>query len=157
MGGWIDSTILLTQPLPKEYFNCPTYCIKHPRDDQFVFKGRWSIFFWAANNRVIPQYIYEYLLEYYKNEDTLVDYFLTDYLVDIAYKHISDVKEELDSIPLNNPYSTRLKTLMTSPFCMETYKILTKDTWAFKLTYKGLSETLLNKEGTFFDYIKNSL
>lgn len=156
-GGWMDSTVLLTKVLPTEYFQTPTYCIKHPRNDQFVFQGRWSIFFWAANNRAIPQYIYECLLEYYTHEDTLIDYFLTDYMVDIAYRNIPEVKSEIDSIPPNNPCSTQLKSLMNTPFCAEKYKELTTNTWAFKLTYKGMPKRLSDSDGTYFNHIYKSL
>lgn len=78
-------------------------------------------------------------------------------MVDIAYRNIPEVKNEIDCIPPNNPYSTQLKSLMNTPFCDEKYQELTKDTWAFKLTYKGLPKILSDKEGTFFNHIYSSL
>lgn len=155
-GGWMDSTILLTQELPQQIFQSSTYCIKYPRKDQFVFKGRWSIFFWIANNRKLPQYIYHYLIKYYEIEDRVIDYFLTDYLIDIAYREIPEFREEIDNIPLNNPCSTQLKVLMDKPFNKAIFDALTTDTWAFKLSYKGFPKELSKIPGTFYDYIFQS-
>lgn len=156
-GLWIDATILLTRQIPDEVFSIPTYCIKHPRTDQFVFKGRWSIFFWAANSRTLPTYIFSCLLQYYKSEDSVIDYFLTDYIIDILYKHIPDFRFEIDNIPVNNIFSTKLKTLMDKPFDQSRFEEYTMDTWAYKLSYKGIAHDLSSSSGTFYDYIKASI
>jgi len=154
-GLWMDSTILLTAPIPDEVFDSAIYCIHHHRRDQFVFKGRWSIFFMSVKNRSIPAYIYSYLIRYFKANDGLIDYFLTDYLIDIAYKSIPEIRDAIDSIPINNPQSTKLKTLIGTQFNEKQFADLTSDTWAFKMSYKGYSGIAGNSSDSYYSVINS--
>lgn len=40
---------------------------------------------------------------YWSNHDVQIDYFLIDYLTELAYRHIDEFKMAVDSLPVTNP------------------------------------------------------
>lgn len=105
-GLWSDSRILLTQPLSQTYFNYDFFTIKNkPKKNWFVSNYRWTVGFIACTRNSPICYILKNLFaEYVKKEDFLIDYFLTDYIIAIAYEYNLKIKQLIDTVPYTNDY-----------------------------------------------------
>ena len=96
-GVWIDSTMFETGELPKEIFSSEFFTYKNPLELNFkniknfkqleimcnylnmpiMLPSTWFIS--SAPNNVIVSGWLKLLLEYWKNENTLIEYFIMDY------------------------------------------------------------------------------
>ncbi len=100
-GYWIDSTYFLTSPLEK--VNTTFYTLKfrfnytHPYP-KFIYK--WACNFMASSRySFIAALCFSSLLFYWKNYNTLIDIFIFDYVIYIAYKYSSEFKKIIDELP----------------------------------------------------------
>ena len=100
-GYWIDPTFLITTPITKVYRTFDTlhldYCFtnSHP----FV-KCIWTINYMAVGKiSFFATFAYHALFFYYKKYSYLIDYFLLDYIVHIAYYNVPEFKSDIDKIP----------------------------------------------------------
>lgn len=102
-GIWLDATIYVSQPITA--WPMSLYSIRHAtKDPRYVLDGyRWSSFMVAAApNEVMPTFVYKALLAYFKENDALIDYFLTDYLIATIYLNNEYVRKQIDSLPKDN-------------------------------------------------------
>ena len=103
-GYWIDATYLVTTPLEK--INSPFYTLKlnycwtynHP-----FINCLWSANFFALpKNSFVATFGYKALLNYWKKYNLLIDYFLIDYIIYIAYHK----EEKFKTIINKHPFTT---------------------------------------------------
>ena len=115
-GLWIDSTVLLSCPLaplpkicahlgfwtPKDDGSIITTCFK--ANNWIVREGRWLTFcFYSSKRNILTEFVMTMFLVYVKNKNIMIDYFLFDYFIAIAYDVIQEVRIMIDSVPENNP------------------------------------------------------
>ena len=99
-GMWIDATILVTEKIPEEIFEREYYVIRHEKNfnSYGVNMDRWITFLQAAKkDNILCSFGYDFLIEYWKERTSLIDYMLIDYAVEIAYEEFSKCREILDS------------------------------------------------------------
>lgn len=103
-GLWCDSRILITQPLTKEYFNYNYFTVKNKtKNCWYVSDYRWTVGFMSASpHSPIFHLLMTFFSNYTKNEDFLIDYFLIDYTLSIAYEYNKQIKALIDAVPYNN-------------------------------------------------------
>ena len=99
-GYWIDSTIFITTPLinaNKTFFTLKKpKCFKHP-----FIKCKWcGYFLGTTKNSFISTYSYIAFLYYWKNYNSLISYFLIDYIIYIAYKKVKQFMNIIENLPL---------------------------------------------------------
>ena len=97
--------------------------------------------------------IRDYFLKYWEEEQFLVDYLLTDYLIVLAQRHDSYIDQAFKQIKPNNPMCDELFKILDEPYDALKWKALTKDTKLFKLTWKQQFKTSSNQQDTFFGKI----
>lgn len=94
-GIWLDSTILLTEMLPVEFWDYDVFTIREFRYCLPFMGGRSG------------QKFYRFLMEgffyYYRNYETTKYYLLVTYLLDIAMNTYPDIKEAYDQLPMKSP------------------------------------------------------
>ena len=115
-GYWIDSTIFITTPLLN--INSTFFTLKKP----ICFKSklskcRWSGYFLGTTKKsFISTYCYMAFLSYWKTYNSLISYFLIDYIIQIAYEKVKQFNHKIESLPyykcnvflakeLNNEYN----------------------------------------------------
>lgn len=156
-GMWLDATILTTKRIPEEIFDMKYFTVKHAymKNSRNVSKERWSNFLQASeSNNILCDFIYNFLLEYYKSQKILIHYLIFDYVFALAYNEIPKCREILDNVPLNNPEINNLDDLMSSKFDETVYKKMTDETMFFKLNWKRNynKKTILGSE-TFYGHL----
>jgi len=100
-GYWIDPTYLITTPITKVVRTFDTlhldYCFtnSHP----FV-KCIWTVNYMAVGkNSFIAAFAYHALFFYWKKYNYIIDYYLIDYIIHIAYYNVQEFKNNIDRIP----------------------------------------------------------
>lgn len=154
-GMWLDSTFFCASPRIEEYFNYPLWSIKRP---DYLHCSVASGYFAGyslkcdSNNRWIFEVVRDFFLNYWKNNDTLIDYLLVDYMIVLAQRHDKQIAEAFKEIIPNNPCCDELFKILGEPYDDSIWQELKKDTALFKLTWK--QEFPLKKDGKDTFYAK---
>lgn len=155
-GIWIDATILLTSNLDSIISNTNLYTIKNKPKGNNVSDRRWTGFFIATEPmNPLPVIVDRIFMRYWEKENVLIDYFLIDYAIDLAYKYNATVKEQIDSITENNPQIYNLLPLLPQKYNANEFEALIKDTSVFKLSWKKYSSPDLQGQNSVYSYLKN--
>ena len=101
-GYWIDATYLVTTPL--ENFNASFYTLKlkdcFTNDHPFIICKWCGNFLATSKNSFFATYGYQAFLNYWNKYNSLIDYFLIDYIIYILYKKEKKFKEKINELPL---------------------------------------------------------
>lgn len=155
-GIWMDSTIYMANAFPAEIYLYQTYTMKRRNGNtHYISKGRWTTYFWGSgSDNPFMRYCYDFLIEYWRTFDKLVDYTFLDYLINIACEKHENFKEMFEEIPFNNEQCKKLLPLLRKPFDAVTYERLCQDTALFKLSWKEPYIDLSEGKPTFFAFLK---
>ena len=138
MGGyWIDSTILLSCPLP--HYDTPFYSIRNGRFNPRHVNGggMWSAFFiGTGRNNAVAKYILDLFLNYWKRENCLIDYFLVDYSIAMAYYKFKEFKRIIDANPIDNADVVKMATMLNCEFDRKAWNELYHSQVVHKLSWK---------------------
>ena len=103
-GYWIDSTYFINTPLTKVKTSFHTLQLKECFTNKHPFvKCIWGVNFMAVTkNSFIATYSYHAILFYWKKYNSLINYFLIDYIIHIAYYNVPEFKKIFEIIPIVN-------------------------------------------------------
>ena len=76
-GMWIDATIFVNDDIPEEIFERDYYVIRHEENffSYGVNRDRWITYLQASKkNCMLPSFGYDFLVEYWKTHNALIDY-----------------------------------------------------------------------------------
>lgn len=161
-GVWLDSSIYVG--IDEEFLNNLNFfdhdliTIKGISDfgSKFIPKGRWVIYcLGGRSGQMLFKFVNDCLTYYLLNDKRIPDYFLTDYIFDIAYKNnIDGFQEKLNRVPSNNINCERLSPIMNDKFDEVIMNKMVKNTKLFKLSNKVTyhSQTS-NQDKTFYGYL----
>lgn len=151
-GLWLDATFFCTGLLD-EYMHLPIWSIKRPDYlHASVACGMFANYSLAcddAHRRVFAT-LRDYYLRYWRENNELIDYLLTDYLIVLAQKYCNSVAMGFDNILSNNPQCDELIKVLGEPFDASEWERLKEDTQLFKLTWKQDFPESLDGRDTFF-------
>lgn len=150
-GMWLDATFFCTGNL-NEYFKLPLWSIKRPDyGHASVACGNFAGYSLYCNkdNRWIFNVIRDLFINYWMNNDSMVDYLMVDYMIVLAQRLDNDIKKAFDEIPSNNPLCDELYKVMSNKYDEKDWETIKKDTKLFKLSWKDK----YNCEGTFYSKI----
>lgn len=113
-GLWLDSTILVTEPLEKhrDFWQMPYFTQKYYHDKNplnpfvksfgcYISYARWAGFIQGSAIRHNPLFTFEkeFFNEYWREFNELIDYVLLDFTMALAYDNIPAVKKMMDAVP----------------------------------------------------------
>ena len=151
-GYWIDSTYFVNTPLTK--VNTTFFTIKTLFKDCFTqthpfVKCYFSINFMAfPKNSFIATYGYMAILYYWKKYNSLIEYFLLDYIFHIAFMNIPEFKELVDKNP-----ALICNIFVLCPKLNSNYKKSEFECSFNKLSYKNKYLSLNNNGMTNYGYL----
>ena len=158
-GLWIDATILLNENIIEyiktfNFFTCPEIC----KNKCFVSEYRWNTSFIGGKKKLPLFFFIKKMFDsYWAKENKLIDYYLIDYLIALAYKRIPSIRMSINHVPYNNTKKHELQPLLNTPYNEEIWKDLTNTTCVFKLSRKTkypYKEYDSNNNLTFYGYLK---
>mgnify|MGYP000855129539 FL=1 len=155
-GVWLDSTIYIETKEKLEYFDNDFFTIRMKNNEKipkFVPQGRWTGFCLSGKqNNILFEFLRDFQIEFFSKFDVAIDYFLIDYLIEIAYEKFETVKEKIDLNPLSNPELFFLAQNISKEYDDDEWKKIIQSTSLFKCTYKGIINT---NERTYFSNVIN--
>jgi hypothetical protein len=157
-GIWVDATMYFFTDIFKQfnYKELNSNCLN---DEPFKeYDDRWCGFFIGG----IPNKLFSFVYDLFIINDTkynkLINYFLIDYAIHLAYLNFSDCKKLIDNINIHNNDIFNLVKVFNDKYEEDKYLRIIKSGF-FKLTYKKKFD-ILTKKGdiTNFGYFirKNS-
>ena len=146
-GYWIDSTLFITSPL--ENINSTFFTLKKNNTVNHPFMNRrWAGFFLGTTKKsFISTYCYIGFLIYWKKYNSLIHYFLIDYVIYIAYKSVNQFKYEIEKLP-DDKCHIWLLNYLNSNYNKKYFKC-----HYFKLSYKTPLTSLNGTKKTNYGYI----
>lgn len=85
------------------------------------------------------------------------DYLFQDYLIGYAFDYFPTVRETMMSCPDNNPRRSDLWIRMNKRYDAEEYKMIAKNNWMFKLSYKSHLVPMVNGELSYYGAMINGI
>lgn len=138
-GLWLDATIFCSGPIPEMCFQTPVFtCKSSAVNSRYISDYRWTSFcFGGQRGNVLFRFFKEAFAAYWSVECRAIDYLLVDYLIDIAYRRISAVRQWLDDVPVNNIHRDDLQAAMNAALPAELFEqIIKPDTCFYKLSWR---------------------
>lgn len=158
-GLWIDATVFCTDKIPSLCFELPIFTLKSPyAPNGYLSKGRWTSFCIGGWKKEAFFCFFKEALEvYWKDEEISIDYLLVDYIIEIAYSNLPQVKRKMDEIPINNIHRDELQAAMNHRLPAEEFwNIIQDDTVFYKLSWRETySEETLDKRKSVYSYFLN--
>lgn len=163
-GMWLDLTLLFTKPINKSYFDYDFFSIKLDNEKykpfgsgQCLTQCMWSGFCLstAKKHSFLFRYLKESLLEYWSIHTTIIDYFIMNRLLKLAYNKDKYYKSIIERIPYSNPNLYILSPKINDQYEVDIFESLCEDTECFKLSYKMELNKYSSGNLTFYGYLCN--
>jgi hypothetical protein len=150
-GLWLDSTVLLTKPLPPLPEICTRLGFWSPKDDGEIIavcfgaknwiirEGRWLSFcLYSSKHNILPELVRALYFAYVKRNNVFIDYFIIDYFISIAYDTLPAIRTMIDSVPENNPKVHEIHHRLgpNSEYNQALFDDICSNTFFHKLNYK---------------------
>ena len=104
---WVDATMFINSDIFKTFdgVNLNSVYVKLEDSSLWLKWGlsrRWSVkwsiwLIWWKSNRLFS-FVYDFLIQYWNDYNYIMDYFLTDMVISIAYDKFEDCRKDIDRI-----------------------------------------------------------
>ncbi len=156
-GLWLDATIFCTGSISEQCFKAPFFSIKMPPipNEHTVSEFRWTAFCLGGfKGQPLFAYMKSAFDMYFSKHTELIDYFLVDYLIALAYNEIPEARRLIDAVEVNNPDVYALSAAFKTGTSAEDYnRIVSSSTQLYKLSWRE-SYPLKDKNGNETLYFK---
>ena len=161
-GAWIDITLLITNDLDKSIFDYDFYTINtygsesNPNSlGQVLTRCQWTGFMFSSGGPENPlfSYVKQFLLEYWKKHDEVIDYFLLNFIFRIGFESIPLFEKMLEGVPNNNMSLYALQPMINGVYNSSIYERITSETSFFKLTQKKQCFRVVKQEESFYGHL----
>ena len=147
-GLWLDSTVFVSEPLDKykDFWKMTYYTQKFFQEKSnfcpFISTpsyGRWASFIQGTAILHNPLFAFEreFLNAYWEEFDSLIDYVLIDYMMDMAYEHIPFARKAFDAVPINNDRAWSMLGTLNLPYAQYPYDKIFKGNFLNKMNWKS--------------------
>ena len=160
-GIWMDATIYMLHPLDEIVENSTFYSLRSVDDEVDSFSlllGHWSGFFMGCGkgNHILGLWN-KLFVEYWKDEETFIDFLLIDFFLTMIYWNVEPAKKAIDDLPLSNRGKFELGLILNES--RDSVKRLPDDgTYIYKLTHHGsFSDSVNGKETVYHMLVHEGL
>lgn len=163
-GLWIDASVFVSGNISEEFLkNREWWSInlsnKNDKIDnlgQKISNRKWSGFIQKGEkNNLLNSFVCDAFLAYYEKHDIIIDYFIQNLFIRIAYDNIPSIHKMIDNIPVNNTNVYNLYDNIDKKFDEVIYEKWNSDTNFYKLTQKRqYSLYTIDNKITYFGVIK---
>lgn len=158
-GLWMDATLYCSRKLPDDIWNREFYTCKQENEDSLVpSKLRWAGWLLGgAPDFPLFSFARDLLIAYWRRYDAVIDYLLMDYVFDVAYETLPEVKAAIDLLPSNNPKRHQLMKHINEQYRPEFFE--GDETFVYKLSYRYGSPKRYTSDGflTFYGFLTQSV
>ena len=154
-GLWADATMFFSKPISDAIFTRDFFTMKNPIAHSDDITSKWECFF-IAGQPDFPLFslLTEFWLEYWKKEDQLITYLLTDHLFYIAYMENRRVRQAIDICPSFFYRIDYFQRMLNKKYDSEKYREIIKNEPYIKMSYKfPLKKKTDDESETYFGYL----
>lgn len=150
-GTWIDATIYLTAPLPKEITNSTFFVPRKDINTDGQENIMFCFFITAKKGSKNITALKACLDLYWSKNDFVLNYFMFEHLSTLLYSD-PELKKEWDDMPnINLGSHADLQAKLFNSFNVSEFKKMNDAALFHKLTYKNVNKR--EKENTYYEYI----
>lgn len=158
-GMWLDATFFCTEPILDSYFRLPLWSIRRPDYLHVsVACGQFATYSLACSyeNRWLFATIRDFVLNYWRTHDLMVDYLFLDYLFVLAQRKNSRILDAFRAIEPNNPQCDELCKVLNKPYDEGVWVHMCENTALFKLTWKQNFLRSADNQDTFYAKLQSN-
>ncbi len=152
-GYWIDATVFLTKPLIKnssEFLTLKDSTI----NPLSVSRGQWTGYFMYCNKgNVLPALLYQSFMNYWRENDKLIDYFFIDYVIRYLSLKNDQVKKMINEAEINGDDRFLLNNIMNKSASEDSTQSIIRSYGVFKLSYKEKYISISNGRKTYYQMV----
>jgi len=150
-GLYLDATIFVSSPIP--HFDS-LFTIKEKDNPQYASRAKWAGFLWyLPSDTSFAKYVVSFLLGYWGKYDSIIDYFLLDYVIRLYYERKESFRNTIDSLGYSNPYLYFLQSpSCDEPYNNELWQSISEATCFFKTSWKQ-KRVRATEEPSFYETV----
>ncbi|HDR2892649.1 TPA: capsular polysaccharide synthesis protein [Enterobacter asburiae] len=156
-GVWLDSTMFLIHDLPSCFLSNSFCSLRFTSEEcsGVISKGFWTTYTLASEkNGYLIGNVMNTLLKYWEKYDSIIDYFLLDYIFCYFFEKDKCSRDIILSQPVLGENRFLLRRNMSNFFSIElTEKFLADHIGIYKLSYKDSYRTADNGKPTLYSQI----
>jgi hypothetical protein len=136
-GLWVDATHYVSGELPS-FDGLPFWTPKW-NNGRGAFSSMpylQSVLYCRNHDNILMRFLKDIFIEYWKNENKLIDYLLISAAIDCAYGNIARIKDLIDAVPFANRGCYDLYYCLNLPYDDGEYKSVCGEVLFHKFTYK---------------------
>ena len=156
-GLWVDSTVFVSAPIPREYLDMELYSIqmhgKAERDVNPYYGGLTSFLLAGSTNCMLYDFCYRFFLEYQKKYGHLMDVHPINLCFRMAYDRVPEMREAIDAIGVNNTQVYTLFDYTSAPYEEAQWKKLTDGQIFHKLNWRKNYAKTVDGKMTMYGYM----
>lgn len=158
-GIWIDATVFLTPDWDRDIIGKSFYSGRrtsaYANSGRSITKGQWTSYFIASvKGNPLITFLHDGLLECYKREGKIEEYYTMDYLFAIGLKKSSIIRRIISEVPMINANLFGLEAMMQIRFEKEELEAFMSSAPFFKLDHrKDFSRIDDNGKQTVFGHL----
>ena len=152
-GLWLDSTIFVSSQIPSSIFEKPLYSLHTSlKKTPFVQNDRIHCFVLGSTPESKPiMFEREFLTEYWKDHNVIVDYYLLDYSIMYQYYNMADIRNLIDDLEYTSEGLYDLVAILDEPYQEDKLNRVLSENLFSKLVWNKKHE---NKLGTNYQYLQ---
>jgi hypothetical protein len=136
-GLWIDATVFASKPITDSILSAGFFTLKPPYFVDTISYGRWTTFLMGARQgSPVFQLLQSLFFSYWQKENILIDYFLIDYMLAVAYDNSEKVRLLIDAGGVDGRDIFDLASSLDKEFDDNLFTQMTNRTTFHKLNWK---------------------
>lgn len=148
-GAWIDATVFCTSKKGiEELFQTPYFSIKiNPErvnkasEGQVLTGGKWAGFFLNNVGSNVFSFVRDCMLYYWEREDYLINFYMQNYCIKIAFDHFDEFRKRVESQPIFCNHVYYIEECMKKGLPVD----VKEQTCFYKLSYKIFSKEYIKQ------------
>lgn len=157
-GLWMDATMYTASNISPAFFSKSFFSVRTPDDGQWVSRCLWTGFFMGGvKGHPLFGFVRQLFLDYWKDHEELLDYFLIDVGIVMAYDSIPQIKDSVDNGVWRTDKLFYPQNHIDQPIDIPFYEHIVKECPFFKMTYRDYFGKMMVKndkgEYTWYGYM----
>ena len=158
-GLWVDSAIFVADRIPEEVFTAEYFTVRRPLASKNgnVSQNRWTSFLQAAQKgNILCRFVFDFLTEYWRTQKYIINNFLLDYTIALAYDELPQCRKLLDALPVVDGDIYRLEDKLNAKWDPAVFEEIKRNALFSKLAWrKEYRKKTSSGEETVYGHLLN--
>ena len=154
-GLWVDATMFFTKPIDNKIFERDFFTMKNPSSRENDITSKWECFLIGGKKSYeLFKILADFWLSYWKNEDLLITYLLTENIFYIAYKENKKIRNDFNKAESFHYPIDYFQKLLNKKFDKKILEDICNKESFVKLSYKFQLNSHIDNSLTFYGKLK---